>query len=328
MNRRRSTSLWSASACRLTGRRCAIRRTPTGPTTFKPICAVWMCCAHVAASHSFRSDRTPVCSCAATVEERVCWLVVWCVGEAGDRDHLLAAYLTANAISTHFYCLHISRLLTSLCCSAIFFVLFLCIDHGIELRKLPTLQYLFYLSQVRRIYIYICLCMRTCVQLLVVGVMLRCSFRLVWPCRRSATTRCLSTITRIRFTSFSSVDWTCRCRPTIHCNFISHASRWWKWDVLLLLMLLLLICSILLSPLFHCTICVHIQEYSVAAQVWKLSSVDLMEVARNSVLQCKIHICFFPFYFSYYCCIADFEPHFKRWWIGPYEHLPSARGNE
>ena len=38
-----------------------------------------------------------------------------------------------------------------------------------------------------------------------------------------------------------------------------------------------------------------VEEYSVAAQVWKLSSADLCEIARNSVLQsgfphqCKVH---------------------------------------
>jgi len=41
-----------------------------------------------------------------------------------------------------------------------------------------------------------------------------------------------------------------------------------------------------------------VEEYSVAAQVWKLTSVDMCEIARNSVLQC------------------DFEPRFKAHWLG------------
>jgi AMP deaminase len=41
-----------------------------------------------------------------------------------------------------------------------------------------------------------------------------------------------------------------------------------------------------------------VEEYSVAAQVWKLSPVDLCEIARNSVLQ------------------SGFEHHFKQYWIG------------
>eukprot|EP00472_Partenskyella_glossopodia_P008887 CAMPEP_0197527364 /NCGR_PEP_ID=MMETSP1318-20131121/21276_1 /TAXON_ID=552666 /ORGANISM="Partenskyella glossopodia, Strain RCC365" /LENGTH=761 /DNA_ID=CAMNT_0043081965 /DNA_START=14 /DNA_END=2296 /DNA_ORIENTATION=- len=41
-----------------------------------------------------------------------------------------------------------------------------------------------------------------------------------------------------------------------------------------------------------------VEEYSVAAQVWKLTSTDLCEIARNSVLQCGFH------------------PKFKAYWIG------------
>jgi len=145
---------------------------------------------------------------------------VWCVGEAGDRDHLLAAYLTANAI-----------------------------NHGIELRKLPTLQYLFYLSQI--------------------GLAMS-------PLSNNAL----------------FVDYH---KNPFHKFFERGLNVSLSTD----------------DPLqFHFTREPLMEEYSVAAQVWKLSSVDLMEVARNSVLQ------------------SDFEPHFKRWWIGPYEHLPSARGND
>eukprot|EP01006_Ploeotia_vitrea_P042180 TRINITY_DN66612_c6_g1_i1.p1 TRINITY_DN66612_c6_g1~~TRINITY_DN66612_c6_g1_i1.p1 ORF type:complete len:367 (-),score=197.78 TRINITY_DN66612_c6_g1_i1:56-1156(-) len=42
-----------------------------------------------------------------------------------------------------------------------------------------------------------------------------------------------------------------------------------------------------------------VEEYSVAAQVWKLSAIDMCEIARNSVLQ------------------SGFESGFKAHWIGP-----------
>ena len=35
-----------------------------------------------------------------------------------------------------------------------------------------------------------------------------------------------------------------------------------------------------------------IEEYSIAAQVWKLSAVDLCELARNSVLQSSFEHCY------------------------------------
>mmetsp|Transcript_4308 Transcript_4308/g.6136 ORF Transcript_4308/g.6136 Transcript_4308/m.6136 type:complete len:441 (+) Transcript_4308:2-1324(+) len=41
-----------------------------------------------------------------------------------------------------------------------------------------------------------------------------------------------------------------------------------------------------------------VEEYSVAAQVWKLTSTDLCEIARNSVLQ------------------SNFDPIFKAYWVG------------
>ena len=122
-------------------------------------------------------------------------------GEAGDRDHLLAAYLTANAI-----------------------------NHGIELRKLPTLQYLFYLSQI--------------------GLAMS-------PLSNNAL----------------FVDYH---KNPFHKFFERGLNVSLSTD----------------DPLqFHFTREPLMEEYSVAAQVWKLSSVDLMEVARNSVLQ------------------SDFEPH-------------------
>eukprot|EP01116_Phalansterium_solitarium_P007576 TRINITY_DN2031_c0_g2_i3.p1 TRINITY_DN2031_c0_g2~~TRINITY_DN2031_c0_g2_i3.p1 ORF type:complete len:916 (-),score=369.95 TRINITY_DN2031_c0_g2_i3:827-3574(-) len=52
-----------------------------------------------------------------------------------------------------------------------------------------------------------------------------------------------------------------------------------------------------------------IEEYSIAAQVWKLSSVDLCEIARNSVLQ------------------SGFDDGIKVHWLGRNYHLPGVSGN-
>lgn len=53
-----------------------------------------------------------------------------------------------------------------------------------------------------------------------------------------------------------------------------------------------------------------VEEYSVAAQVWKLSSTDVCEIARMSVLQ------------------SDFEPQFKRHYIGETYEAEGERGND
>mmetsp|Transcript_53200 Transcript_53200/g.121244 ORF Transcript_53200/g.121244 Transcript_53200/m.121244 type:complete len:137 (+) Transcript_53200:411-821(+) len=52
------------------------------------------------------------------------------------------------------------------------------------------------------------------------------------------------------------------------------------------------------------------EEYSVASQVWKLSSVDQCEIARNSVLQ------------------SGLEYRFKRHFLGRHFKLPGALGND
>lgn len=52
------------------------------------------------------------------------------------------------------------------------------------------------------------------------------------------------------------------------------------------------------------------EEYSVAAQVWKLSSTDLCELARNSVLQ------------------SGFEPCIKARWLGETWYKPGDAGND
>ena len=62
--------------------------------------------------------------------------------------------------------------------------------------------------------------------------------------------------------------------------------------------------------LLHVTKEPLMEEYSVAAQVWKLSSVDQCEIARNSVLQ------------------SGLEYRFKRHFLGRYFDLPGAQGND
>lgn len=52
-----------------------------------------------------------------------------------------------------------------------------------------------------------------------------------------------------------------------------------------------------------------IEEYAVAAQIYKLSSVDMCELAKNSVKQ------------------SGYEFAIKQQWLGPNFHLPGARGN-
>jgi AMP deaminase len=53
-----------------------------------------------------------------------------------------------------------------------------------------------------------------------------------------------------------------------------------------------------------------VEEYSVAAQVWKLTNVDMVEIARNSVLQ------------------SGFSHQYKAHWIGNNYNLYSVRGND
>ncbi|KAL8798633.1 MAG: hypothetical protein Q9182_006508 [Xanthomendoza sp. 2 TL-2023] len=52
-----------------------------------------------------------------------------------------------------------------------------------------------------------------------------------------------------------------------------------------------------------------IEEYSVAAQICKLSAVDMCELAQHSVMQC------------------GFEHELKQRWLGPNYHLPGVQGN-
>lgn len=141
-------------------------------------------------------------------------------GEAGDTDHLAAAFLTAHGIS-----------------------------HGILLRKVPALQYLYYLSQI--------------------GIAMS-------PLSNNAL-----------FLSYE--------RNPLPQFFQRGLNVSLSTD----------------DPLqFHFTREPLIEEYSVAAQIWKFSAADMCELARNSVLQC------------------GWESKVKRHWIGKAYHLPGTQGND
>merc|ERR1719203_1410693 len=58
--------------------------------------------------------------------------------------------------------------------------------------------------------------------------------------------------------------------------------------------------------IIHLTEEALIEEYVVAARTFRLSSCDLCEIARNSVLQ------------------SNFERPFKEWWIGGLDKAPQA----
>ena len=60
---------------------------------------------------------------------------------------------------------------------------------------------------------------------------------------------------------------------------------------------------------FHFTKEPLIEEYSVAAQIFKLSSTDMCEIARNSVLQ------------------SGFEMKLKKRWVGDNCHVAGPNGN-
>ncbi|KAI8978608.1 hypothetical protein BDB01DRAFT_746401 [Pilobolus umbonatus] len=141
-------------------------------------------------------------------------------GEAGDTDHLAAAFLTSYGIS-----------------------------HGILLRKVPALQYLYYLAQV--------------------GIAMS-------PLSNNAL-----------FLTYE--------RNPLPQFFQRGLNISLSTD----------------DPLqFHFTREPLIEEYSVAAQIWKFSSTDMCELARNSVLQC------------------GWEDRIKKHWIGRHYYKPGAKGND
>ncbi|RMZ83439.1 hypothetical protein DV737_g1531, partial [Chaetothyriales sp. CBS 132003] len=141
-------------------------------------------------------------------------------GEAGDTDHLAAA---------------------ALCCHSI--------SHGIMLRKVPMLQYLFYLDQI--------------------GIAMS-------PLSNNAL---FLTYDRNPFISYFKKGLNVSLSTDDPLQF-----------------------AFTKEPL--------IEEYSVAAQIYKLSAVDMCELAKHSVDQC------------------GFELSLKQRWLGKYCYLPGVLGND
>ncbi|CAL1713003.1 unnamed protein product [Somion occarium] len=141
-------------------------------------------------------------------------------GEAGDTDHLTSAFLTAHSIS-----------------------------HGILLRKVPALQYLFYLKQI--------------------GLAMS-------PLSNNAL---FLTYERNPLPDFFKVG--------LNVSLSTD------------------------DPLqFHFTKEPLLEEYSVAAHIYKFPQSSLAELARNSVVQ------------------SGFEMEIKRHWLGQKWYLPGAAGND
>lgn len=140
-------------------------------------------------------------------------------GEAGDTDHLAAA---------------------ALCCHSI--------SHGILLRKVPFLQYLFYLDQI--------------------GIAMS-------PLSNNAL-----------FLAYEKNPFLQYFKRGLNVSLSTDDPLQFAFTK---------------EPL--------IEEYSVAAQIYKLTAVDMCELARNSVLQ------------------SGFEGAIKAHWIGPDYMLPGVHGN-
>ncbi|KAF8496098.1 hypothetical protein JB92DRAFT_2991409 [Gautieria morchelliformis] len=141
-------------------------------------------------------------------------------GEAGDTDHLTSAFLTSHSIS-----------------------------HGILLRKVPALQYLFYLKQI--------------------GLAMS-------PLSNNAL-----------FLAYERNPFIDFFKAGLNVSLSTD------------------------DPLqFHFTKEPLLEEYSVAAHIYKLSQSSLAELARNSVIQ------------------SGFEMEIKRHWLGQQWYLPGAAGND
>ncbi|KAF9194526.1 AMP deaminase [Haplosporangium sp. Z 767] len=141
-------------------------------------------------------------------------------GESGDTDHLTSAFLTSFGIS-----------------------------HGILLRKVPALQYLYYLTQM--------------------GIAMS-------PLSNNAL----------------FLDYERNPFPTFFHRGLNVSL---STD----------------DPLqFHFTREPLIEEYSIAAQIWKLSAADMCEISRNSVRH------------------SGFENKVKKQWIGRRWYLPGVQGND
>lgn len=80
------------------------------------------------------------------------------------------------------------------------------------------------------------------------------------------------------------------------------------------------------------------EEYSIAAQVWKLSSCDMCELARNSVLMSGFphkvcFICNSIMYIFYICAVFVLYKNIfilqsKQYWLGPNYTKEGVAGND
>lgn len=140
-------------------------------------------------------------------------------GEAGDTDHLAAAVLCCHSIS-----------------------------HGLLLRKVPLIQYIFYLEQI--------------------GIAMS-------PLSNNAL-----------FLAYERNPFLQYFRSGLNVSLSTDDPLQFAFTK---------------EPL--------IEEYSVAANIYKLSAVDMCELAKNSVKQ------------------SGFERAIKQRWLGPNFHLPGLRGN-
>ncbi|KAF2088077.1 AMP deaminase, partial [Saccharata proteae CBS 121410] len=141
-------------------------------------------------------------------------------GEAGDTDHLAAAVLCAHSIS-----------------------------HGLMLRKVPFLQYIFYLEQI--------------------GIAMS-------PLSNNAL-----------FLAYERNPFLSYFKRGLNVSLSTDDPLQFAFTK---------------EPL--------IEEYSVAAQIYKLSAVDMCELAKHSVEQ------------------SGFEHSIKQRWLGPNCHLPGVVGND
>lgn len=141
-------------------------------------------------------------------------------GEAGDTDHLAAAVLCCHSIS-----------------------------HGLLLRKVPLLQYIFYLEQI--------------------GIAMS-------PLSNNAL-----------FLSYERNPFLSYFRKGLNVSLSTDDPLQFAFTK---------------EPL--------IEEYSVAAQIYKLSSIDMCELAKRSVTQ------------------SGFEHQLKQRWLGAAYHLPGVKGND
>lgn len=164
-------------------------------------------------------------------------------GEAGDLDHLASTFLAAENIA-----------------------------HGINLRKSPCLQYLYYAAQVG-----------LCMSPLSNNSLFLDYHKNPFP---QFFARGLSGACPLLFFCLPRCIFVCSC--LLLCSKSNMYSPF-------------LMCAVSLStddPLqIHLTREPLVEEYSVAAQVWKLSGTDLCEVARNSVVH------------------SGFPPRLKMHWI-------------